>query len=154
MRGNLNWYRILIIGLIVTLACAAIAAALFLATLNNIFGGACESRVIRNSVSPDGQLKAVLFERNCGATTSLVTELAIAPARSRTPLADNDVVSTEGLGKDRYYQLDGARTHLDWRTRRALDIHCGPPSRAQQAIVHFRGVAVAFDRRCVARLPE
>lgn len=40
-------------------------------------GDPCGNTVIKRSVSPDGQHSAVLFERNCGATTGFSTQISV-----------------------------------------------------------------------------
>lgn len=42
----------------------------------------CGNSPLSEIVSPSGQLKAVVFERNCGATTGFVTHLSITEAKS------------------------------------------------------------------------
>ncbi|HEY0281498.1 MAG TPA: hypothetical protein VGC27_02615 [Rhizomicrobium sp.] len=40
----------------------------------------CENTVVKSVVSPDGRHKAVLFQRNCGATTGFSSQVSIIPA--------------------------------------------------------------------------
>ncbi len=39
--------------------------------------GSCGNQVIHTEPSPDGMLRAVLFERDCGATTGISTQVSI-----------------------------------------------------------------------------
>lgn len=51
---------------------------LFLASLLFVLGACgCENNILRELASPDGNLKVVMFDRNCGATTRHNLQLAI-----------------------------------------------------------------------------
>lgn len=42
----------------------------------------CQNNVMREAVSPDGQLKAVLFQRACGAVTGAASQISILPVNA------------------------------------------------------------------------
>lgn len=44
---------------------------------DSLTSGLCDNKVISESVSPDGYLKAVVFSRDCGATTGYSTQVSI-----------------------------------------------------------------------------
>lgn len=46
----------------------------------------CVNDMVGQVQSPDGQFKAVIFERDCGATTDFSTQVSIVP--TSTPLPD------------------------------------------------------------------
>lgn len=39
----------------------------------------CGNEIYKESLSPDGKFKAVVFSRDCGATTGLSTQISILP---------------------------------------------------------------------------
>jgi hypothetical protein len=43
-------------------------------------GEICGNEVIKTVVSPSGTLKAIIFSRNCGATTGFNTQVSVLPA--------------------------------------------------------------------------
>ena len=45
-------------------------------------GGICANTVLQTRQSPDGALKAVVFRRECGATTGPSTQVSILPVES------------------------------------------------------------------------
>jgi len=45
----------------------------------------CENEVSQTVISPSGKMKAVVFNRNCGATTGLNTQVSIIPASGSLP---------------------------------------------------------------------
>jgi hypothetical protein len=40
----------------------------------------CENEISQSVISPSGKMKAVVFSRNCGATTGANTQVSIIPA--------------------------------------------------------------------------
>lgn len=58
---------------------AAILATLLLAACGES-ESACTNTVIRETPSPDGQLKAVLFHRTCGGVTGAASQISILAA--------------------------------------------------------------------------
>jgi hypothetical protein len=42
--------------------------------------GLCENKTSQTVISPSGKLKAVVFNRSCGATTAFNTQVSIIPA--------------------------------------------------------------------------
>jgi hypothetical protein len=45
----------------------------------------CENEVIERVVSPDGSLEAIIFDRECGATTSSTTQVSVHIAGATLP---------------------------------------------------------------------
>ncbi len=45
----------------------------------------CRNRIFSDVYSPNNKLKAVLFQRDCGATTSFSSQVAILPADKKLP---------------------------------------------------------------------
>ena len=45
----------------------------------------CGNEVARTVLSPSGKMKAVVFNRNCGATTGFNTQVSILPVSSALP---------------------------------------------------------------------
>lgn len=53
--------------------------------LMSAFAGTCTDTVASETISPNGKLKAVLYVRDCGATTRASTKIAILPASKNRP---------------------------------------------------------------------
>ena len=47
--------------------------------------GVCENEVSQTISSPSGSLKAVVFSRNCGATTGFNTQISVLPSNETLP---------------------------------------------------------------------
>lgn len=75
---------------------------LMTAQLLTACGDVCENTLVKSVASPDGQRRAVLFERNCGATTGFSTHISILDGDDRPSgsgnvfiaNADNDVAAS------------------------------------------------------------
>jgi hypothetical protein len=63
-----------VIGGIIAVACAAWL------WLDHSLSGLCGNTVIEEVASPSGSMKAVLFERSCGATTGFSSQLSVVDA--------------------------------------------------------------------------
>ena len=56
----------------------------------------CENEVASEIASPSGKLKAVVFERGCGATTGFNTQLSIIYAGGEVPDAAGNAIALDG----------------------------------------------------------
>jgi hypothetical protein len=75
-RTSLLRYAALLTVLTVTLVLGAWSGA---RTLDQRGHGLCENTIGTEIPSPDGKLKAVIFDRDCGATTATVVHISIVP---------------------------------------------------------------------------
>jgi hypothetical protein len=48
-------------------------------------GAICENEISQTVVSPSGNMKAVVFNRGCGATVDFNTQVSLLPASARLP---------------------------------------------------------------------
>jgi hypothetical protein len=85
------------------LALAILCAALLFVALFGVrrfLGAACENGVLLDVLSPDGAREAIVFRRNCGATTAFSTQVSVLERRAS--LADEDsgnVFVSDGEGR-------------------------------------------------------
>ena len=74
--------------------------------------GLCGNDVTQSIVSPSGKVKAVVFTRDCGATTGFSTQISIIRASETLPnLAGNALVLNNKV-----------RLHLRWRSDVLLEV--------------------------------
>lgn len=50
-----------------------------------LFSSGCANEVLSQADSPDARMKAVVFQRDCGATTGFSTQVSIIPNASELP---------------------------------------------------------------------
>ena len=49
------------------------------------FAGACGNDLVKEIRSPTGRMKAVVFQRDCGATTGFTTQISVLPSDQKLP---------------------------------------------------------------------
>lgn len=109
-----------------------------LLALSIFFGGcqSCENEISNTIVSPAGKLKAVVFNRSCGATTGSSTQVSIIPA-SGSLLDDggNTII------------LDGAiPLKVEWRSDAELHVNGLGSAKVFKQAASVAGVSIRYDR--------
>jgi hypothetical protein len=79
----------IVIGITLSICLLSVSGGLLL--LNFIFSGACGNQLYQEVLSPDNKYKAVVFQRDCGATTGFSTRVSIlrADAKFTDKVEDN-----------------------------------------------------------------
>jgi len=70
--------------------------AIGLSQLDKMTGGLCGNEVVQTTVSPDGRVKAFVFERDCGATTGFSTQISVVGSGKGLPNAAGNVFIADG----------------------------------------------------------
>src|SRR5690349_7530517 len=84
------------------------------------FDDLCGNTIVATEFSPDHQRKAVLFERNCGATTGFSSQVSVLPADDDLPNEGGNVfAANEGRGGEPT-AWGGPFVALHWRDARTL----------------------------------
>jgi hypothetical protein len=68
---------------------------LFIALALTLLGGCgavCENEIVQTVSSPSGKMKAVVFNRGCGATVGFSTQVSLLPASASLPNAGGNVL--------------------------------------------------------------
>ncbi len=107
----------IILGVIIFALVLMASGGVFL--LESLFGGWCGNRVFQEFYSPDKEYKAVIFERNCGATTSFSTQVSVLPAAAQLPNEGGNILAMDG-------HPDWTAVTIRWETNRRVSItHAG-----------------------------
>lgn len=94
MKRIVNWR---FVACVTVLAFVCLALENFVS--NNLLADMCGNTVIREVLSPEKGHKAVIFQRNCGATTGYSTQVSVLPARKILPNEGGNIfVVDEGDG--------------------------------------------------------
>lgn len=104
-------YKKLLGGLVVLLAIVGVSIWYAMQQFNV---GMCGNTETRTVVSPDGQIKAVVFERDCGATTGFSTQVSILRANQTLPDDGGNVLVTDAS--------EASTVHVVWTGARTLQI--------------------------------
>jgi hypothetical protein len=84
---------------------------------------ACVNEILRTHYSPSKQLKAVVFERECGATTGFSAQISIMPANSDLPNEGGNVfVADADHGKSPSGPGGGPPVEVEWKGESSLNI--------------------------------
>jgi hypothetical protein len=101
------------------------------------FSGLCGNEVISTSVAPGGEMKAVLFIRNCGATTDYSTQISVVRSTERLlNRSGNAFVSDLGP--------HDSKVLLDWTDAKTLVVRHHPSARLFYTKKFVRGVSISF----------
>jgi len=58
--------------------------------------GDCSNQIRREIASPNGKMKAVVFQRDCGATVGFNTQVSVLPSGSKLPNDGGNVFVADG----------------------------------------------------------
>ena len=95
----------------------------------------CANDNLAETVSPNGQLKAVTFRRDCGATTTYSTHVSILPVSRKLPNEAGNV----------FAQSREPMVIVRWFDDHHLSISGGGAGTAHLHLTDFRGVRITYD---------
>ncbi|MGY0613405.1 hypothetical protein [Luteimonas sp. A501] len=72
----------------------------------------CGNEISQTVISPSGNIKAVVFNRNCGATTGFNTQVSIIPATGALPDIGGNTLTIDGA----------VPLQVQWRSESALHL--------------------------------
>lgn len=76
------------------------------------FAALCANEITQTIASPDGKVKAVIFTRDCGATTGFSTQVFVLPAGNSLPNESGNA----------FAEREGSKVDVAWTTNRELRI--------------------------------
>jgi hypothetical protein len=74
----------------------------------------CQNTVVSRSLSPDGKHVAVLFQRDCGVSTSFSTHISILNAGNNPVGSGNIFIADDNHGAARVGSWDGPWAEATW----------------------------------------
>ena len=118
-KSSIKFWTLTILGAIIFISFAVNCI------LSSMFPDMCGNQIISEVTSPDGQLKAVVFVRDCGATTSYSAQLSILRnAEKLSNEAGNTFI--EDSGHDNNVSLE---VKPEWQSNRELLVRCDSKAR-------------------------
>ena len=117
-------------GAILVLICAGAISWLF-----GGFGDPCANEITSTDVSPNGTLQAVLFRRDCGATTGYSTHVSIIPASRDLPNEGGNI----------FVQGGEPIVVVRWIDDQHLSISGGGAGTAFLQLLKFHDVRITYD---------
>jgi len=108
----------------------------------------CVNEILRIHYSPSKQLKAVVFERECGATIGFSTQISIMPANSDLPNEGGNVfVADTDHGKSSSGPGGGPSVEVEWKGESSLNIAYDNRARVFLRKVSQKGINITYSER-------
>ena len=120
-----------------------IGVSVLLSGCDMLFG--CRNEVLEEIPAPSKPLRAVIFQRDCGATTGFSTQVSVLPAGARLPASHGNVfdASTDG-GAAPSGLGGGPEVNLRWVDDSRLLIRHHPKVHIHFAHTQIEGVSVEY----------
>lgn len=120
------------------------AAALTLLLLSAC-GGVCANQTVMRQQSPDAKLDAILFQRDCGATTGISTQISIVAKDMEALGSGNVFVADADHGFARTGEWGGPWTVINWNSNTELRVQYAQGTRVFRQEREVRGVRIDYE---------
>ena len=110
-------------------------------------GDMCGNRLVSRLPSPDGMLEAVVYERDCGATTALSTHVSIVQPGVFPVGAGNVFVASGGESHAEWRDLEATAV---WTGTASLEVSYDGASRVSHEQQYLDGVAIIYRQVSLA----
>lgn len=94
----------------------------------------CENETSQTVISPSGKLKAVVFNRSCGATTGFSTQVSVMPASASLPEEGGNTLVLGGT----------VPLTVEWRSDASLSLSGLGEARVFNQSSSVAGVSVSY----------
>jgi hypothetical protein len=105
----------------------------------------CQSSISRTVIGPDKRFKAVVFERDCGATTAFSTQVSIAPANQELSDLAGNVFIAELADSGTEDKLGGPVVILEWKSERSLQLTYYKSARSYLKVARVGDISVTYE---------
>lgn len=107
---------------------------------------ACQNTAVSTADAPTGELKAVLFQRDCGATTGFSSQVSVAARGSALSGAGNVFVADRNHGAASSAQWGGPWVDLRWLSPKDLLVRYDAKARVFAQNESVSGVRVRYEK--------
>ena len=97
-----TWIKRTIIGTLIGVTTIVVAGYI---VLDVVFSDMCGNEINIELVSPDKKHKAMIYQRDCGATTGFSTQISIIKRNEKLPNKNGNVLTSAGHPSDNNYKL-------------------------------------------------
>ena len=103
----------------------------------------CQNEIFSEVQSPNGLLKAIVFQRDCGATTGFFTEVSILDQSEDLPNETGNVFTVDDdHGKATSGQGRGPRVLVRWLSNNEIEISSDPNARVFLKEISYKSVMI------------
>lgn len=106
----------------------------------------CSNRLIGRADAPDEQRTAILFQRDCGATTSFSTQVSVVTHGSQSPKSGNAFRADDNHGAAAAGNWGGPWAEIKWLAADHLQIRYARQSRVFEQAEHVSGVRISYQQ--------
>lgn len=110
------------------------------------FWDPCSNQIVRALGSPDNKFKAILFERDCGATTGFSSQISVLRAAERLHGAGNTFIADERQNGP-IGSWGGPLVSFRWRNANHLEIEYYQTARIFKKENSTRNIAIQYAVR-------
>ena len=105
----------------------------------------CANQIVRRAAAPDGRLTAVLFQRDCGATTGFSTQISILAEREALSGSGNAYRADDDHGAAAAGSWGGPWADMKWMGPDWLLVRFAAGSRFFKQESEVAGVRIAYQ---------
>ena len=91
--------------LLIVVACFIGLFGLIIFTLDMMFSDLCGNEIFKEALAPGGRFKAVIFQRDCGATTGFSTQISLLASDKDLPNEGGNIFIAKGHPDDRNIEI-------------------------------------------------
>jgi len=103
----------------------------------------CRNEILSEVQSPNGLLKAIVFQRDCGATTGFFTDVSILGQSEDLPNETGNVFTVDDdHGMATSGQSRGPRVLVRWLSNNEIEISTEPNARVFLKEISYRSVMI------------
>ena len=106
--------------------------------LGNLFSGMCGNEIFSEVQSPDGKFRAVVFQRDCGATTGFSTQISILLAKDKLENEGGNIFIVDGHPNDR-------KIGITWEGPKKLKSNNGSGLPSHKKESRYQGVSIEYE---------
>lgn len=121
--------------------------ALVLCLSQSACGGVdgCQNEIVQELASPDGRLKATLFQRDCGATTGLSSQVSVLQPDETISGSGNVFVADSDHEHARLGAWGGPAVVIEWMSSQNLHITYASGLRVFKQEERIQGVTLTYQ---------
>lgn len=107
---------------------------------------ACQNSTVSTAVAPTGDVKAVLFQRDCGATTGFARQVSVTNAGEAPSGGGNAFVADTNHGAASAALWGGPWVELRWPSPQNLHIRYDTNARVFSQNESVSGVRISYEK--------
>ena len=105
----------------------------------------CRNTVVSTAVAPGGAQQALLFQRDCGATTGFSSQVSLTTSSASSSGSGNAFVADTGHGSAKASAWGGPWVQLHWQTPQRLLIRYDREARVFTKNRSAAGVSITYE---------